>query len=474
MKGTLNVGWSAMDIDSLIVVIYLGIIMVVGLMCGRGIHSFKEYAVARQSYSAFVIFATLSASFIGGGFTMGNAEKVFLFGMVSSFALCGFSLKEFVVSKWIAPRMASFRDAISVGDIMRPTYGKKGQILTGIFSVLVCTGIVGAQVGAIGYVFEVLLGISQSTGVLIGCSIVIAYVTVGGIHAVVLTDVVQFVLIAVGFILAVVFGLEAAGGWSNIQATVPAEHLTFFGDYSPWAFLALFLTFFFGEALVPPYLQRLLIGRTPQVAATGTLWSAIFSVPFFLMTGVLGLVALTLHPTLNPNLAIPYVIQTVLPIGIKGLVIASIISVVMSSADSFLNSASVALTHDVINPLRKKPFSDKTNLMMGKVFSALIGVMAIIFALMIKSVLDILVIAYNFWAPTILVPLVAAVFGVRSNFTTLLVSASTGIAAALTWHYAGWFNIDGTVTGLCANLIAFCIMTFVFNSSRQAVILPSS
>lgn len=134
-------------IDQVVIAIYLIGILALGLWSGRGIGSLEQYSVAGRSFRARVIFATLSASFIGGGFSIGNAEKVFLWGVVNIFALWGFSLKEILIAAFIAPRMDRFNKVISVGDIMEQDYGKTGKIITGFFSLLLCAGIVGAQVG---------------------------------------------------------------------------------------------------------------------------------------------------------------------------------------------------------------------------------------------------------------------------------------------------------------------------------------
>ena len=143
--------------DNVIVILYLLGILVVGILAGRKVKNLSQFSVAERSFSSFVVFATLSASFIGGGFSMGNAEKVFLFGIVNIFALWGFSLKEILVAKFIAPHMDNYKTAISVGDIMEKHYGKFSKIITGVFSVVVCAGILGAQIGSIGYIFNVFL-----------------------------------------------------------------------------------------------------------------------------------------------------------------------------------------------------------------------------------------------------------------------------------------------------------------------------
>ncbi|MHC5075894.1 MAG: sodium:solute symporter family protein [Planctomycetota bacterium] len=444
--------------DFAVIVLYLCVVLLVGLWSGKGMKNLQEFSVSHRSYSSIVIFATLSASFIGGGFSIGNAEKVFRFGIVNILALWGFSLKEVLVAKFIAPRTGNFPDAITVGDVMERGYGKMGRIISGFFSVFLCAGIVGAQVGAMGLIFNVFLGIEPIWGILIGCGIVITYSTVGGMRAVVLTDIIQFCVLTIGIPAALVFGIVKLGGLSAIKASVPAGHFSVPGEtLTITAFVSLFLTFLLGETLVPPYVQRLFIGKDATHTARGTMLSGIFSVPFFAITGVIGLVALTLDPKLDPNLAMPYVIRTVLPIGIRGIVIAGVISIVMSSADSFLNAAATSCVNDLFKPLRKNPFSERQELFLAKFTNCIVGIFAVIFAIKIQSILDILIYAYNFWAPVILVPLAAVFLGVRVTKAGFLAGTVVGVSGMLIWNgmLRSSVGMDGLVIGTVCNLIAF-------------------
>lgn len=448
-------------IDNLIIVLYLSAILCLGLWSGRGLRNLKDFSVSHRSYTSWIVFATLSASFIGGGFSTGNAEKVFLWGIVNIAALWGFSLKEILVARFIAPRIDRFPDAISVGDIMESAYGKTGKVVSGVFAVVLCAGIVGAQVGAMGIIFNVFLGIAPIWGILIGCGIVITYSTVGGMRAVVMTDVIQFFVLAVGIPLALVMGIMEAGGWAAIAAAVPEGHFSIPGAEMSWlAFISLFLTFLLGETLVPPYVQRLLIGKNAEETARGTMLSGVFSIPFFAVTGCIGLVALTLDPQLDPNLSMPYVIKNVMPVGLRGIVIAGVISIVMSSADSFLNGASTACVNDIVKPLRQRPLSGRAGLWLAKITNLLVGVLAVVFAISITSVLDILIYAYNFWAPIVLVPLAAVLLGCRTTKAGFAAGAAAGVVGTLVWNrvLGGPGEIDGLVVGVLCNLIAFAAM----------------
>jgi SSS family solute:Na+ symporter len=449
-----------MNLDYAIITGYLLAILILGLWSGKGMKTLSDFSMSHRSYGSMVIFATLSASFIGGGFSMGNAEKVYLLGITNIVALWGFSLKEILVAKFIAPRTGNFPGVISVGDLMDRGYGKIGRIVSGFFSVFLCAGIVGAQVGAMGHIFNVFLDIRPIWGILVGCGIVITYSTIGGMKAVVLTDVVQFCVLAVGIPFTLIFGLMKLGGFSAIKAAAPAGHFSIPAEgMTVGAFVSLFLTFLFGETLVPPYVQRLFMAKNPKQTARGTMLSGIFSIPFFAITGAIGLVALSLDPEMDPNLAMPSVISTFLPAGLRGLVIAGVISIVMSSADSFLNGAATCCINDIVKPIWRNPVSKQRELLLAKLTNCLVGILAVVFAIKIPSVLDILIYTYNFWAPIIVVPLASVLLGVRVTRVGFLVGTLAGAAGALAWNYllktpAG---IEGLAIGVFCNFVFFVL-----------------
>jgi len=277
-------------------------------------------------------------------------------------------------------------------------------------------------------------------------------------RAVVWTDIVQFIVLSVGIPLTLYFGIEYLGGWGEVVQAVPASHFTI--SLEPMALIALislFLTFLLGETLVPPYVQRLLIGKENHNVKRGTMLSGLYSIPFFLVTGLIGLVALAMQPSLDANLAMPYVIQEALPPLLQAVVISAIISIIMSSADSFLNAAAIAFNNDIIKPILKNPLSQEAELKLARMTTLAVGIIAVIFALSIDSVLDILIYSYNFWAPTTLVPLAAALLGLKLSKKRFIAGASAGIITTLVWSnlLGSPLGIDGLVVGTLANFIAF-------------------
>ncbi len=449
-----------MGLDIGIVILYLIVLVGMGLRGGKAVESAEDFTASTRTYGAPVIFATLAASYIGGGYSSGNAAEAFTGGIGMTVALFGFSIATIFTGKHLVPGISRFAGAASTGGIIARAYGKKAGILTGICAFVCCAGVVGAQMESMGVAFHTLLGIPPKAGVLLGCGIVLLYSTVGGLQSVIAADMVQFALLAVGMPLLLILSLHRAGGiGAVIQATPPSFFNPLNGTTLP-GFLSLLLTMTFGEMLVPPYTQRLLIGKNLRATARGTVWSGLFSVPFFCMTGMIGLAARALQVTDRAADAMPQLILQVLPIGVRGIVMAAMVSIMLSAADGFLNGAAVSLTRDVLLPLFPS-LSDRRQLFFLRATNFLTGAAAVAVALLVPNVFRILILAYSFWSPLIVVPLAAALLGVKSDRRAFVFALTAGLTVTLIWDYClhrpGM--ITGATAGMAANLIVFCLST---------------
>jgi SSS family solute:Na+ symporter len=239
--------------------------------------------------------------------------------------------------------------------------------------------------------------------------------------------------------------------------------------------LGWFLTFFFGETLVPPYVQRLLIGRTVQDTVRGTFLSGLISIPFFFIIGFIGLIAVVIAPDLNANLSLPHVIQTVMPVGLKGLAIVGVMAILMSSADSFLNAAAVSVIHDFWKPFRQKPFTERSELWLTRCATFVMGAGGGFFAMRCESAVDALLYAYNFWTPLILVPLVGGIMGYKASPRTFWVSSVTGVFGMLSWSFliGSSENFDAAIVGIAVNFVAYVTLRH-FEEIAPPNSLPSS
>lgn len=460
-----------MGVDIAIVVGYVLVLVGMSLRGGRGIRSAADFTAAGGQYGAAVIFATMAASYVGGGYSSGNAAAAFDHGISTTLALFGFSLSMLIIGKWIAPGADRFRGESTVGGIIGRCYGRSAQVLTGVFSFLVCAGVVGAQVETMGVVFQVLLRLPPALGSLLGCGIVLIYSTFGGMQSVIVADVLQFLLLAVGMPVLLVAGVHQAGGWDAVLAAVPASHLDPFSGTTPAGFVSLFFCMMLGEALVPPYTQRLLIGKNARSTARGTMLSGLFSIPFFMITGLIGLTAYVLQVSDQAATAMPALIKEVLPVGVRGVVMAAMVSIMLSAADSFLNSASISLVCDTLMPLRPG-LTGRQQLRALRLTNLLTGIAAIAVSFALPDVFGILMLAYSFWSPLILVPLAAGFLGVRSNGRAFRYALLAGLTLTLIWNvllHKPW-GIDGSIIGVLGNLAVFTACTRSFNRYRSPIL----
>ena len=448
-------------LDQAVVLGYLLILVMVGLRGARHVKNADDFTATGKRCGTFVLFATLSASFIGGGYSSGNAAAAYETGIGTALTLFGFSIGMILIGKFLVVGVSRFPNAKTVGGIMGTAYGDTVRRISGIFSFLCCAGVVGAQMESIGLVFHSLLGVSTHIGTLLGCSVVLLYTTFGGMSSVLIADMLQFVLLAVGMPLLLLIAVIAGGGISAVWNNIPPHLLDPLNAMPLPAFISLFFSMMLGEALAPPYVQRLLIGKSPRATARGTILSGLFSMPFFLVTAGIGLSARALGIVGEAASIMPDLILRILPIGLRGILMAAMTSIILSAADGFLNGATVSLVCDTILP-RYPRMSNREQLRCFRSINLTTGIAAMVMAFLIPDVFSILLIAYSFWSPSILVPLSAALLGIRSDKTTCLTSILVGLGSCLVWNYVIGrpLGIDGCMIGTFSNLLIFTVGTF--------------
>lgn len=444
-----------MWLDAAVVLLYLTVLAATATVGGK-IRKASEFG-AGGNFGTAVLFASLAASYIGGGYSAGNAAAAFSGGVGTTFALFGFGVSMILIGKVFVPGVARFRGCTTTGAIIGKCYGENARAVTGVFSFICCAGVVGAQMETMGVTCKVLFGLPEPLGIVIGFGVVLLYSTGGGLQAVIRADLLQFVLLATGLPLLLILSLRQAGGVAQVLQQVPPQYLDPTNGQSAMGFCFAFLSMACGEALAPPYTQRILSGKNPRCAARATVFSGFFAFPFFCMTGLLGLTAYVLRVTDTAAYALPALVMRVLPQGVRGLVMAAMVSVALSAADGFLNSASVSLVSDVWIPMRRRKTEDKTQLRMMRTVNVLTGICAVAAALILPDVLQILTWAYSFWAPVLLVPLAAALLGVRADGRCFGWAVAAGLCGCTVWNVflSTATGTDGTVPGLLCNLAFF-------------------
>jgi len=432
-----------------------------------------DYAVGSRQIPGGIIFATLSATFIGPGYVMGLANKAADKGYIWLLIFLAFSLQTILVGFFVAPKLRQFEGAYTLGDVMGKRYGRLVQLISGILSVLLCAGLVGAISKASGDIISGFTGIPFIWALLISIVVVLVYSTIGGIKSVIITDVIQFVLLSICVPLILVF-MTSKHGFSGITKAIPETAKTLGGHFPPMTLLGLFLGFLLGETLIPPYTNRALMAKNAGSAKKGFILSGSFSITWFFVCASIGVLALSLLPNGTENFFLG-AMQTYLPVGILGLVVAAMISIIMSSQDSCLNAASVSFSTDVLKLLSPKFQSDERALWSSRILNIIIGVLAVIIATQVPSVIEALLYCYTLWAPTIVLPLVIAVLKKNAHpyagFTSILAG---GVATAIwEWGLNSPGAIPSLLIGILVNQLAFwAVQMTVSGTPRNKLFQP--
>jgi SSS family solute:Na+ symporter len=461
-------------IDWIFVVIYFALLVVIGVQSVRRVRSSDDFAVAGARITWPILFATVAASFLGGGAAMGNAGNVFADGYVFMFAFFAFGLQTLFVGQFVVHKLRRYEGAHTVGDVMEVHYGRKARLVSGILSLGLCAGILGGQVLAVGTLIDAMFGLPLLAGILIGMGVVLLYSTFGGMWAVVQTDVLQFVFLGIFIPLALIIGVWRVGGPAELVASVPADHLTVFGSWTTLAFVGTFIAFLFGQTLTPPFAQRAFAARDPQAARRGYLVSGAFSICFYFITASIGLVALVLYPQIETDQALPVVVSELLPVGATGLTIAALLAVIQSTASSYLNSTAIVFVKDVYAPFIKPDSDDRERLRVQRLSTLAVGVAAVCFAITAPSIIDAFLLAFNLWAPTVVIPLIAAVvWGLRSPVAGLAAMLAGGIGGAVwEWGLNQPYGISGIVFGVATNAVVFAI-TYALGTRQSRLVDPN-
>lgn len=445
-------------IDLIIISLYLTITLLVGIYKGRGIRNVREYAIADRNYTTPVLVATIFGTLIGGGSTIGITESIFGTGIIFLFVFLGDPIHKMVISELIAPRIGRFHNMISVGDIMESFYGKAGKLTSGFCGFILLAGLLGAQIGAFGYIFHYFTGMSPAIAIVLAAAVVVIYSAFGGIRAVTATDVVQFGVILIAIPIIANVALMEVGGITELFKSVPADKISFFPPGESKAKYIVLMVLFWIPFLNPAVTQRLLMARDVKQIKTSLRIAALLDVPFYVIMAIIALCVLVLEPSIDAKLALPFLVDEYLPVGIKGFAIAGMLSVIMSTADSYLNAASVCFVHDFIKPLANNSLSNKAELILTRLCTVVVGCLAVFSALYFKSIVDIILQFIVVWGPIVVVPLYAGIFGYKSSPSAFKAGAAAGFLAVILWTIFVP-DIEPLIPSMIANAIFFFVVS---------------
>lgn len=297
------------------------------------------------------------------------------------------------------------------------------------------------------------------------------YTAAGGLRAVAYTDVLQtIVLLAGSAILAFLVFQEFDFSWSQVTATVSADHLSLIRPLDdpslPWlgTLIGLPILGFYYWTMNQYVAQRLLGARDLQVATKGAIIAAILKLlPLFLMV-LPGALAVALFTDLErADTVYPRLIMEYAPVGVAGLMLAGLMAAIMSSVDSTLNSASTLVMVDFVKP-KHPQLSNRQIAKYGRVCTLAIMVLAALWAPMIDSfpgLFAYLQATFAYVTPPLVAVFLLGLFNKRVRSTPAFFGLIAGHGLSASLFVATQFNWLSIHFSIVAGLLFIATILFV-------------
>lgn len=458
-------------IDLTIILLYLVICLSIGLVKARQVTCLREFAFVDGNIPTTVLVCMIFASSIGAGALFGGAEKVYLFGMVFVIRQLLRPLHWFISMKIVLPRIERFKDCLSISQIMYKLYGHWGLWITNIATILTSLGKVGAQAFAIGQISNYFLGIDPMYGILVSYGVITIYSTFGGIRAIIPTEVFKCVIFFFIIPISYIIALVKVGGMHEFIEHLPLSHLKLEINKDN----ILLITGLVLYALLPGidcnFIQRCLMANNSKKLAEALKTVIFISMPFSISICIIAYVIRAYAPYINSNEVFLYYIDNYVPIGLKGLMIAGVLAVGMSLAEAWLNSTSIIIVNDCIKQILPH-ISNVTQLKALRITVLILSVLSILLTISSNSVIDLMLLALNFWEPLIIIPICAGFLGFKTTGISFITSVVMALIAIMTGRIiTGEFAMISLSLGIVGSAIGLFGMHYL---QKLLNFLPSS
>jgi SSS family solute:Na+ symporter len=422
-----------------VIVFFLLAMAGIGLWHARRVRSAEDFALAGRRVGAPVLAGTLVATWIGTGSLFGNTEFTYLNG-VAGFFLPLSGILGMLLLAWLAPRVRKM-PASSVPQILHIQFGSAARVISAIAILLAYLVIVSYQYRAGAAVAERIFPGADQPTLRIGFAVfIILYTALAGLISVIWTDVVNGIVLATGLVVGLVL---AWNGWNPELQPFTPDMLQLSGGLGTVGWF---------NVMLPPFLlilgdanmyQRFLAAGSPRTARRAAfgalagllvLESAIIGIAFF------SRVMLPSAPE-NPGHTVIDMAFTVFPPIVGLLLAATIVAVIVSTADSYLlvcsTTASMDLGRGQTTPTRQR------------ILVVVFGLFALLPAFLWEEFLSVALYAYTLYGASLTPALLAALLRPQTSPRAVVGGMIGGLGTALVWKVL----LDtGVLTGMLAQV----------------------
>lgn len=392
-------GGSLVGIDYIVLIVYLAGVLGIGAYFGRYVRSAGDLFLAGKALPFWAVGMSIVVSDIGAMDMVSGAGAAYEHGIAqANFDWIG-SMPAMVIAAFVFVPYYWRSGAYTIPEFLGRRFGAPVQLLQAVIWLLFLVAALAVMLWTSAKFLGTQLGWSAHVSVWVTVAFVGAYTVSGGLAAVVMTDVLQMVVLFVGAAALLALCLWEVGGWDRMVELVRAES---FGGQDPFTLLlphdaptpypwsgivfglglVLSTAYFVGNQAV---VQRVLGARSEWDAKAGMLLAGFLKLFIPILILVPGIAARALHPDLeDADTAVPVLIRDLLPPGLTGLMFAAFLAALMSSVDSYLNSAVTVLLTDIRGPFRRARSPDansvRAELFLGRGLTVALIVCAGLFA----------------------------------------------------------------------------------------------
>lgn len=471
-------------IDLTIFTVYLLFMLGVGFFFLRKNKNTDDYFVGGRKMNSLHIGLSVVATDVGGGFSIGLGGLGFMMGLSGSWLLFSGLIGAWLTAVVLVPkvhRLSQRKNLLSFPQFLENSYSKQVAFIAGIISAIGYLGFTSSQILAGAKLAAATFpSLSFNSALLVMGVIAVVYTVLGGMKAVIYTDTIQWIILMGGLVfIALPLCYFAVGGFDAIRETLPPSYMSF-TNISWQQFLNWMITvipiWFIGMTLY----QRIYASRTSKSAQRAWFIAGLFEYPLMAFTGVLlgllskvafenGMLAVSGFPatgTIDAEMGLPVLLKTVLPIGLTGIVLSAYFSAIMSTADSCLMAASGNVLTDIL-----RGHNHPSSLRLSQILTFIIGAIALLLALKMPNVLELMLYSYTFMVSGLFVPVIAALIKTDNNpaaaFWSMLVGGGTSLSLIILNPELP-FGLDPIIFGISSSLAIFLVV-IAFKKTQVAV-----
>ncbi len=386
-------GQDISTIDIIVIAIYFIAVMCIGLYVARGTKTGEDLFLGGRSFGWGLIGLSLFASNISTSTIIGLSGAAYSSGIVQSVYewMTGIPL---IIAALIFIPLYLKSKITTIPEFLELRFDRRSR--TFFSAITIFTSIIVDTAGGL-YAGTIVLQAFFPNLIIWQTCLVLAifaglYTAFGGLKAVVYTDAIQAVILILGCsILSYMLFEKLDFSWDNVISAAPEGHLSIIrpaDDTSlPWPglIMAVPILGFWYWTTNQYIVQRILGAKNIQNARWGVVLASFLKIiPLFIMV-IPGTMAIGLFPGLeNPDKVFPTTVMNILPVGLIGLVLAGLISAIMSSVDSTLNSASTLVVIDFVKAKRPN-LTDKEIVKYGRITTIILMIIAAVWAPLIVN-----------------------------------------------------------------------------------------